>query len=182
MFLRKLSFALLPLLAFVLVACDSDLDTYSGDEVYTDVTHDFEITPPEGWVDSEPQTPNALVTFVNADGDTNADGEAFHSNIGVVFEEVEGMEFDQYIELSEANLIEIIPGAEILSGEPTEVSRNPAQLSLVTFEDGGFDVKTMQLITMKDEVIYVVTAASLESTFDDHEEVFRNALDSFSFN
>ncbi len=182
MLLRKISFTLLPLLAFVFVACDGDLDTYSGDEMYTDFAHDFEITPPEGWVDGEPQTANTIVSFVDVDGDTDADGEPFHSNIGVVFEEVEGIDFDQYIEVSEANLIEMIPGAEVLSREAAEVNGEPAQLSFVVFEEGGFDVKTMQLITMKEEVVYVVTAASLESTFDDHQEVFRNALDSFSFN
>lgn len=180
--LKKFFLTLLPLVAFVLVACDADLDSYSGDEVYTDASHGFEITPPEGWVDGESPTPNALVSFVNADADTGADGEPFHSNIGVVYEEVEGFEFDEYMELSKANMIEMLPNVEFTSEQETEVSGYPAEIAHVTFEDSGVIVKTMQLVTMKDDIVYVVTAASLEDAFSQHEDVFRVALDSFSFN
>ena len=180
--LRKILFVLVPVFAFVLVACDDGLGSYSGDEIYTNEAHGFEIAPPEGWVDGDDELGNNIVSFVSVDGDTDSGSEPFHANIGVLSESAQGLSFDEYVELSMEATQDAIPGLEFMGEEDVEVNGLPAQLVTSKFQNDGVGVVTVQLMTLKEEEMYIVTGASLESAWGKNKNVIRESLESFTFN
>lgn len=177
--LKKFLVILIPLFAFMFLACGED--TFTGDEEYVNTEHGFKIVPPDGWVESS-ETYGSIVSFVSADGDKVEGGEPFYANLGVISENAQGLSFEEYLEASTQSTLDAIPGLEYIGQEKTQVDGVPAEIFISKFPfEGGTELVTIQLMTMKEGEAYIVTGASLDSAWGKNEKVLREALSSFTF-
>ena len=177
----KILLILLPLFAFVLLACRDDLGTYSGDEVYSDSTAGFEITPPEGWYESGVMAGGRFVTFVDSEGDVEEGIDAFHAYISVASDSAEELSFSEYMERAKENAKDAIADLEYLEEESVQVNGNSGEIVVTQLEEGEVEVVKMQLLIMRNTSVYIVTGTSLASAWEKNEETIREALFSFSF-
>ena len=177
----KILFIFLTLFAFVLLACRDDLGTYSGDEVYSDPTVGFEITPPEGWYESGVMANGRFVTFVDSEGDVEEGIDAFHSYLSVASDSAGDLSFPEYMQRAKENAKDAIADLEYLEEESVQVNGNPGEIVITQLEEGEVEVVKMQLLVMRNTSVYIVTGTSLASAWEKNEEIIRKALFSFNF-
>jgi hypothetical protein len=180
--LGKIFLILLSLTAFLLLACRGGDGTYSGDEVYSDPNVGFEITPPEGWMESGVMEGSRFVTFVDSQGDTEPGIEVFHAYISVSSDSTDGLSFSEYMENAKENAKEFIPDLEYLTEDEIEVDGLPGEMVVTRLEEGEVEVVKMQILLSRNDAVYIVTGTSLASAWDKNEKIIRDSLLSFSFN
>lgn len=157
---------------------NSDNQTSQNTEtsVYTNQEHGFSITPPTGWTTDESGILGMLVVFYTTENDYDIEGNAFRSNINIATDTTSGLSFEDYIDATKEQLPLLLQNYRLLEEATVEVDSRPGKLLTGTFTQGVFDVTNYQLIVLKDETVFVVTASTLSEVWDNQKDTLKNSL------
>lgn len=138
----------------------------------------FKITQPFGWVAEESGTLGTLVTFSNPNIDEE-DGNKFAANINVTAEPAKGLSLDEHIRIGHETLQKTFTSYLKLSEEKVRVDGRDAVMTEATFELGVHSLKVIQLVTVVNDTVYVITGTSFASKFDMYVAQMSASLMSF---
>ena len=137
----------------------------------------FTITPPRNWkVDSSGHM-GTIVVFQNPTADVES-ASAFSANIYVIQEDMSGMNVQNYIEANRTSMQTFNEGFISTDDRELTVDGNPAYILEGTYTQDAFQLRSRQLIIMKDGFAYIVGATTLASKWDKYKEVFNTSLGS----
>ncbi len=125
----------------------------------------FKITPPKNWVAEESGTLGTLVTFSNPSIDEE-DGNKFAANINVTAEPAKGLSLEEHVRIGNETLLKTFTSYAKLSEKKIQVDGKEAVLTEATFELGVHSLKVIQLVTVVNDSVYVITGTSFASKFD----------------
>lgn len=157
---------------------DSSSGSSESVKSYSDAGLGIKMSYPTGWkVDDSGSV--AKLVFASSKPDKTASGQAFTPNINLMTESAQGLSLDEYHQVSQKNAKGMIPSYELTSETPITVGGEPAMLLESTFTQQGYDLKVMQLVMIKNDTAYVITATTVDSTWSKYSNLFETCLKSF---
>lgn len=182
-FFRLLSVSLvLPLAA---IACSKDQPGTAGSETPQDLSDPevvvelgatfegdgYTIQPPEGWTvdDSGAQ---ADVIFTDP-------GDGNRSNINVRGDASGGVAFDQVLATARTQLEEAFPGYTFVADEEITVNGYAGHLLEAQLTSEGTAYHNLQYLIPDGDIVYSVTATTIEESWAEQETTFRASMDTF---
>jgi len=138
----------------------------------------FSFRPPQGWNPEESGQGGTLVVFRNPQIDQDG-GQQFYANLNVVSEPT-GADLNGYLRAALKAYPRVIPSYQNLEQrDAVTESGEPVKIISGRFEQNGYQIKNIQLITVKGGQAWIVTGTSLEPLWDKYRDTFEKALLSF---
>jgi hypothetical protein len=113
---------------------------------------------------------------------TTSEKDVFRENVSLIVQDMSmfGVDFGNEVELSEADIKDIVKDCKILKNEMTE--RHGLRFQEVVFsgKESGMNLTFYQLYTTVDNKMYVMCFTSLRKTFDEYEAIATEILHSFA--
>lgn len=140
----------------------------------------FTIRAPKGWRVDESGLFGALVIFLNTQIDQEGTN-LYGANIYVISESARGLGLDDYVNATKEALPKL---PQNHSTEDKKVSVNGVQARIIgeAFVQGVFHLRDLQLIVVKNDKAYTVTANVLESTWNKYKDLIEASLLTFELN
>jgi len=156
----------------------------AGDQTYTYSHPDpkFSLTFPGTWKSEPAPSKQTLVFYVNPNPDTE-NGTTVRPSINVIAEPTSVASVSsEFAVLNQQELKGIYPDYESTQSKPVTLSDGtPAYLIGGVFSQSNLKVRNLQLLTIKNGQLFVVTATTFQSAWSQHETAFENSLLSFTF-
>lgn len=141
---------------------------------YADAVAGFSISAPSGWkVQKNPQQ-GVLVIFSNPNEPGNT--------INIVSESTQGMDLQEYVDVNKEQIQSLLANYTLVDDEEVDLNGQAGYIIGGTFGQEGSMVKNKQLIVVKNNKAYVVTATSAEDMWPESEEVMDASLMTFKAN
>ena len=146
---------------------------------YTDAQGRFSMMPPQGWQTDTSGQKGTLVIFVNPVADHDG-SSAFQSNINVVSGSLGGKTLDEYVDAQKAALGANFKNLSLLNDTSTVINGAPARMIEISFATNGMTLHDLQASIADNGTLYVVTASTLDASWDAYQGQFTQALGSFA--
>jgi len=161
---------------------DSQTSQDINSHVYTNQEHGFSITPPDGWTTDESGILGMIVVFYGTENDYDSEGNAYRANINVTSDTTSGLSFEDYIDANKKQLPLLFQDYRLIEEGEVDVDDQPGVLLTSTFTQGVYDFTNYQLIVLKDETVFVVTASTVSNAWDEQKDMLRSSLLTLKFN
>ena len=151
-----------------------------SDEKWTYIdTETYELKYPSNWTLDENGGFGVSFTILS---NTTSEKDLFRENITLVIQDMSmlGVDFDNEVELSEADIKEIVKDCKILKNEMTERYGLRFQEVVFSGKESGMNLTFYQLYTTFENKMYVMGFTSLQNTFDEYEAIATEILHSFT--
>ncbi len=91
-------------------------------------------------------------------------------------EPTQGLDLEAYAEAGIAALPQALTGYSSLGERNVELEGQPARLISSTYEDGGYELRNVQLLAVDGDTAYIVSATALAQDWDDYAELLEASL------
>ena len=139
---------------------------------YENPDYGVKIKYPSNWQQTE--TEDLIVAFLSPKTDAS---DAIQENLGLTMNDLagQGLTLQKYDEIAIEQLKQTFPDIKIIESGSTVLSNIPAYKVVFT----ASNLKFMQVWTIKDDLAYVWSFASTESSYSDYLGTIQTMLDSF---
>jgi len=109
--------------------------------------------------------------------------DQFRENLNFVLQQDldSSMTLEQFVELSETQILQMITAAEIISSQKNSTTTPPHHDIVFKGTQGIYDLKFVQRYILIDSKAYVLTFTAQQSNFNNYEQYILSMLDSFTF-
>ncbi|MBP9759685.1 hypothetical protein KBD45_08390 [Candidatus Dojkabacteria bacterium] len=147
---------------------------------YVNSEKGFSINPPKNWTEEDGSSYGSIVTFMS---DKVNEDSVFAPNINVVSESAQGYSLDEYVDASIEGLTSYLEKYELIDQKKLDINGTDAVILSGKFTQENFDIQNMQLIYIKNDTAYIITATVLESEWNsNYEDIFNASFSSFTVN
>jgi len=161
----------------LLSACSpkADKELVEGFTRYINSEKGIAIQYPEEWMLNE-STPGTLVSFMSP---MEGDADLFQENLNLAVQDMgtESYDLQEFTELSVNQIAEIYPDIAI-SKSAVELDGNEAFEVVYDFEQFNFHFKSMQVYTIVDNKVFIVTFVAENDTYDEYVSLVKKMVDS----
>lgn len=146
---------------------------------YSNSSLGISIQYPQDWTKVEGAA-GTVVTFQSPQSSASDD---FLENLNIVVEDLSSqpMTLSEYVELNVNMLKQYIPSYKLIDSSSTTLAGMPAQKLVYTGELQQYALKWMQIISIKNNVAYVISYTATESSYSSNLETAQHMIDSFRF-
>ncbi|MBI2655017.1 hypothetical protein HYX06_01175 [Candidatus Woesearchaeota archaeon] len=151
---------------------ESAKTTPSNFLTYENADYGVKIKYPSDWEQKE--TEDLIIAFVSPKTDVS---DAVQENLGLTMNDLSGqyLTLEDYNDISIDGLKQTFPDIKIIESGSTVLSNNPAHKVVFT----ASNLKFMQAWTIKNDLAYVWSFVSTESSYSDYLGTIQTMLDSF---
>jgi hypothetical protein len=144
---------------------------------YHNPKYKIKMIYPEDWTKLELPT-DTLVDFLAPLENTK---DTFQENLNIVVQEmgVDKKSLYEYSEISIAQINEMFEDSKILQLEEIVLDGNPAHRLIHTAKYGEYELKWMQIYTIKHKRVYLITYTAEREKYDAFLDVILEMIDSF---
>jgi serine/threonine-protein kinase len=142
---------------------------------YTNTTEGLRIMYPPDWEKMEAYM-NTVVLFRSPPED---DSDIFQENLNIVTGETEPMDIGDFTDANIDEIEQSFPGVEILERGSATLAGNPAKKVLFGLVQGQYDLRLLQLYTIKGSTAYVITYTAEKDTYDEYLETAQTMINTF---
>lgn len=139
----------------------------------------FKFSYPVTWRVDESGSFGTLVSVANPVSDVDGENK-FAANINIVTEAAANVSLDEYLSASKEVLKKSFTDYNLAAERKVEVGGKPAVLLEASYNMGVYPLHNMQLMLVDSGKAYVITATTLDSTWDNYKDVFEGSLLSFT--
>ncbi len=179
--MEKLFLVVLIILVSGCTNLNSDMDDNSSAEflTYKNIDYKIEMNYPSSWAVHE--NTNSIVTFKSQQEDSS---DRFLENLNLqisdLSENSKGVE--EYTRISISQLSDQLRDFEIIESRETSLDNNEAfRITFLTTMDGT-ELKIMQVWTIKNDIVYILTFAAETNKFDKFAGDAEKIIQSFRIN
>ena len=147
----------------------------SVDRFYRNVSEGFEVLPPDDWIVDESGIFGTSVVFLNQAPNFH-EGHPFAANINVITEVASGYTLEEYVEHSYSTASSVLTDFQLLEEFADVVDGKEIRYAKFSHRQGVFPLRGCQAIVSSGSKFYVVTATTLESDWNDYEEILNLSL------
>lgn len=147
-------------------------------QAYSNAKHNFTIHQPKGWrIDKSGKLGTLAIFFDNKIDKKKTN--PFAANINILSESAPGLDLNGYVQASK-DATKLL--TDVKQTDDKEVSLNglPARIIGETFTQGAFHLRNLQLIVVRNNQAYVVTATALQSSWAQYQDLFESSLVTFT--
>ena len=156
------------------VAVTERIITFS---TYENIDYGIKIEYPKNWTVDEVTEPPVVVQFLSP---REGIGDTFQENVTIAYEELpQPMTLQEYTESSINLLRGLFTEFNLIEQSDTTLAGNPAQEILYTGKMEGTDLKCMQVITLKDDKVYILTYTAFPTTYPRYLQAVQTMTESF---
>ena len=179
--LRRATWSLLTLpfiiaLAIVFIGIDRNSDKNFSD--YTNYDYQFDLKYPPNWTQQELNDPitGEIVVFT-APAETNSD---FRERVYLATESLssESLGLEEYTQ-TVLERIELDPGSEFIEEFTTEVSGLPGRAVIYSRQEGGLQLRQMEVFTIKNDRVYLIIYTAQRAEFAKFSDTVEQIIDSW---
>ena len=144
--------------------------------IYDDPIYKIKLDYPSNWKPVEQE--QTIVAFISPQ--KNLD-DVFKENVNLVMNDLslQNTTLEEYSGLLETQLKQIYPDMEIVEYGSTILSNNRAQKIVYTVTVGTNSLKVLQIFTIKDQLLYVLTFTAEKSSYAEYLGSVQKMIDSF---
>jgi hypothetical protein len=139
----------------------------------------FKFSLPKGWKADESGSFGTLVSVANPESDVDGENK-FAANINIVTEAALEVTLDEYLSASKEVLKKSFTDYNLIAERNVDVGGKAGGLLEASYNMGVYPLRNMQLIVVDNGKAYVLTATTLNSTWDKYKDVFEGSLLSFT--
>ena len=148
---------------------------------YTAVTGEFSIRYPKNWVLGQGFEAGVLATFLNEKIDQDGQN-SFSANIQVSSGPAKSLSLDSYVKAQKNALPKVLSGYELIQERKVNVNGADGYIIDGSFSKGALQLRSKQLIVVKNSKAYLVTGTALNSTWDTYKDLMEASLLTFTLN
>lgn len=148
---------------------------------FIDVKNGFSMTQPANWTIDDSGTLGTLVLFNNPVIDHEGDA-SFIANISVLKQSSAGKTLDTFVSALRKLMATKLGHLNILSDQSLTLNGMPAHLLETAFDNGVIHLHALELITVKNGIVYEVTGTVLDATWDRYQAALDQSLRTFKLN
>ena len=183
--LKNIVFAiLLVIITTLLVSCSqkpaTDQETGDGFLVYENRNHGIKINYPADWQKSE-NYPGVVVIFMS---EKESEEDILQDNLVITKQEFPPEQKETLSNITKASIDYIktfMTDSNITESKELTLAGSPAHKVVYTMRQGIYPFKIMQIWTIKDNKIYVLTYNAEPDTYDTYLPTIQAMVDSFGF-
>lgn len=138
----------------------------------------FKIRPPKGWTVNESGQLGTLVIFSDPSLDHQGK-DPFRTNINITSEATQNMDLDKYIKANKEALGRFLQNYRSTEERTLTVNGRPIRLIGGTFIQGIYKLRNQQMFLIRKGKAFIVTATTLESTWNKHKSTMEASLLTF---
>lgn len=147
---------------------------------YINIENGFSINPPKNWTMIDGSDYGTLITFKSNESTLN---KALVPNINVVSEPAQGYLLDEYVEASIDGLQTYLENYVLVNQDKIKLDGVNATILTGKFTQEGIDIQNMQMIYIKNDTAYIVTATVEASDWNNnYEDLFTASFNTFMVN
>jgi hypothetical protein len=150
----------------------------SKNQTYNNAAYGFSINYPGGWKAEENSTSGVIVNIINSTPDTD-NGNRFAANINVVSEDTGTLNLADYVKLSKKVLNDTFTNYKVVTENQITINGKDGILTESIYEMGAYQLHNYQMFIINNSKSYVITATTLDSSWNNYKDVLRTALMSF---
>lgn len=177
-FLLALPFAIAAIIIFIGIDKNSERNFIS----YTNNDYQFDIKYPPNWTRQELNDPitGEIVVFTSP---LESDSDLFREKVYLATEYLpsEPITLDEYSQLV-LERIELANNSEIRSNFALEIDGLPARAIVYSRQEGGLQLKQMEVFTIKNDRIYLAIYTAQQAKFDQFLDTADRIIDSWAIN
>ena len=154
--------------------CESETTKFL---TYDSSVYGIRIKYPSDWTKQE-QVPGLVAAFLSPQESAS---DTYQENFGVFIEDLstQPMTLEEYTELSVTSIEQLITDANILDSSTTTLDGNSAHKVVYTGRLEQYNLKWMQIWTVKDNTAYVLTYVSEVNKYNDFLDTVQEMVNSF---
>ena len=139
----------------------------------------FVMSYPSEWTKQEEWMGTVVVFLSPKDGTSDAGQE----NVNVVVEDLTAnpMSLSEYWDLSLNQISKFITDCNVIESSGTTVAGKPASRVVFTGQQGQYQLKYMQICTIRNNSAYTITYTSEVAKYADYVDIVNQMVDSFEF-
>jgi hypothetical protein len=144
---------------------------------YRSPKYKIRIIYPEEWTMLDLPT-DTVVDFL---APLENEDDTFQENLNVVVQDVgdKPLSLYEYAEISIAQINDMFEDSKILSVEDTTLDGNSAHRLIHTAKYGEYELKWMQIYTIKNRKVYLITYTAEREKYDAYLDIILDMVDSF---
>ena len=175
--MRKKSLLLIVVFAAIFSISAGAYGASSNDYLIYGNSNDFEIAYPKDWSMKE----GVMGTTVMFLSQLENQNDKFRENVNIVVQDLskQPMSLDEYTNLSLMQLKRIITDINITTSEKTKLANCDAYMVVYTGKQGQYNLKLMQIWTIKNNNAYIITYTAENIGFDKYGELVNPMVNSF---
>lgn len=145
--------------------------------VYDSSPYGIRIKYPSDWIKNE-QVMGTVAAFLSP---RESASDIFQENINVIVQDLSAqpMTLQEYTELSVGQVEQFITDAKILDSSATTLDGNSAHKVSYTGKQGQYNLKWMQVWTIKDNTAYILSYTAEVNKYNDFLDVAQEMVNSF---
>jgi serine/threonine-protein kinase len=145
--------------------------------IYENKVEGIKIGYPADWTKKE-QYMESVVAFLSP---KESPSDTFQENVNIIVQDLSAqpMTLEEYTELSINQIGQLVTNANIIESEATSLANNPGHKLVYTGIQGEYELKWMQIWTIKDNKAYIITYTAQIDKYSDFLEPVKQMIDSF---
>ncbi|MCK4310224.1 MAG: hypothetical protein KAV80_02095 [Methanomicrobia archaeon] len=143
---------------------------------YENSTYGIKIMYPKEWEMMESYM-GTVVIFLSP---KESDSDVFQENLNVGVQDLSAqpMTLDEFTDLN-IEQIKTLFTIEVVDSSPTTLANTPADKVIYNLKQGQYDLKLMQIYTIKDDIAYVITYTAEEDKYLDFLDTIQIMINTF---
>jgi eukaryotic-like serine/threonine-protein kinase len=146
-------------------------------QTYDSSAYGIRIKYPSDWTKNE-QVMGTVAAFLSSQESAS---DIFQENLNVIVQDLstQPMTLEEYTELSVGQVEQFITDANILDSSATTLDGNSAHKVVYTGKQGQYNLKWMQIWTVKDNTAYVLSYTAEVNKYSDFLDTAQEMINSF---
>ena len=152
--------------------------TITGEtKTYSNAAENLEIDYPADWELQEGFMGTVAVFLSPAE----SEADLFQENLNIGTQDLSAtpMSLASYTEINVLQIEELITDSEVLESTSTTLAGNPAHVVVYTGAQGVFTLKWLQVWTIKDNMVYMLTYTAEEASYNKFMSSIEGMINSF---